>query len=185
METLLSRCRIDECEARCCYDGVYLTYDDEKRVASACDSDRDFFSFLPSTPIVWGDWQGVTYGRKTAVRPWSYKSDDFPSHFSQTRCVFALDDGLCSLQVFATQNNEDPWKHKPTACWLHPLRRKDSELVPPPVMQSDDPDAAPGYPGYMTFTPCGQHICDGDPWQETLSDEIEYNKRLTLPWPNG
>lgn len=166
-------CDLSKCEARCCYDGVYLTAEDEKRIAEAREISPTLFSFLPTNPVVKSSWQGHEPGRKTATKPWTYLAEDFPDHFTKTRCVFALDDGRCSLQVLAVTRSEHPWTYKPTACWLHPLKATQNKLIPPPVAQAEDPDAQEGYPGYVTYTPCGQ-LEETKPWRETFSAEVQF-----------
>ena len=37
-----------------------------------------------------------------------------------------------------------------------------------------DPYRQPGYPGYASFTACGRHRPDGEPWREALRAEIDY-----------
>jgi len=169
----LSRCDLNKCEARCCYDGVYLTPDDEIRIKSAIGLCADFFSFLPIFPIVESSWRDHGSGMKTSTRPWDYVSPDFPPHFSKTRCVFAISDGRCSLQIFAIQRGEHPWSYKPTACWMHPLRLGSGGLVPPSISQDNDPDSYDDYPGYVTYTPCAR-LSNDAPWREVFREEIEY-----------
>jgi len=170
---LLERCNISECEARCCYDGAYLVPDDEFRIREAIGRDTTFFAFLPLEPFVVDHWLDSEPGLKTDTRPWEYQNLDFPAHFEQTRCVFAFDDGHCSLQVFADRNNEHPWTYKPLACWMHPLRMGSEGLDITTINQGDTHD---GYPGYTSFTPCGRHRSDGRPWREVLAEEIEYHE---------
>jgi hypothetical protein len=103
----LRGCDYRACEARCCYDGVYLKDGEPERIQAVVASDPGFFAHLPEHYIVHGDWPGVS-GPKTAVRPHSFHSPDFPEHFNQTRCVFAFEDGACSLQAFAGQTRRGP-----------------------------------------------------------------------------
>jgi hypothetical protein len=107
------------------------------------------------------------------VRPHSFHSPDFPEHFNQTRCVFAFEDGACSLQAFAAKHGEDPWKYKPRSCWMHPLRLIDAKPTPPrSALERDRDFLGQRYPGYAAYTPCGQERSDGRPWTQTLQAEI-------------
>lgn len=174
----LRRCDLAACEAVCCHDGAWLTDDDEKRLRLAIRAAPEVFSGLPRVKVVTAG-AGVDRGRKTAVRPHVYRQR--PAHFTDTRCVFADPAGRCTLQLAAVQLGEHPWAYKPLACWLHPLRLTagaDGEpALLPPALPGADPDAAPGYPGYATFTPCGRHEPDAPPWTDTLADEIAYHAR--------
>lgn len=171
----LKICNLAECEATCCYDGAYLSPDDERRLAAAIAEDPEFFAFLPKPSVVIGRWRDAEAGRKTEVKPHQYRNPDFPRHFNATRCVFASDDGRCSLQAFAISRGLHPWTYKPSACWLHPLNVEAGELTPPPVLAADDPSRMDDeYPGFVSFTPCGRHCDDGAPWREVLADEIAY-----------
>jgi hypothetical protein len=169
-ELRLQRCDLARCEAVCCYDGVYLRPGEEAGLVTTVRAHPEFFRFLPAAFVLDGVWNGRP-GRKTAVRPHDYRRPDYPAHFARTRCVFAFDDGRCSLQVLAITRGEHPWAYKPRVCWLHPLFDGPAGLVPPPVDTADDPDRRPGYPGFTTFTDCGRHRPDGLPWLTALKEE--------------
>lgn len=171
-EPRLRACDPRACEARCCYDGVYLEDGEPERIRAAVASDPEFFAHLPESFIVQGEWAGEP-GIKTAVRPHTFDSPDFPEHFNQTRCAFAFADGACSLQAFAAKRGEDPWTYKPRACWMHPLRLVDGTPTPPRSALERDPQfLGQRYPGYTAYTPCGQQRSDGRPWNHTLQAEI-------------
>lgn len=175
-EVRLRVCRLEDCEARCCYDGVYLEFGEEDKLAQIVGSAPAFFASLPDAFVVDGNWGGgrVT-GRKTATRPHRYAASDFPAHFTQTRCVFCLDDHRCSLQVLAEKNGLHPWAYKPRSCWMFPLEVIDGEPIPPPAADEPDPmSLGEDYPGYAKFVPCGQDRADGVPWRDALAREIAY-----------
>jgi len=175
---LLKRCELTVCEGMCCYDGVYLSDDDEWRIREALASEPEAFRSLPPSYITEGSWRGIRAGRKTEVRAHNYKNPEFPRHFTRTRCVFALEDARCSLQVLAERQGKHKWTYKPKACWMHPLRERASGLVPPPERPEDDPDRIDdSYPGYTAYTECGRARIDGEPWTVALADEVEYWKR--------
>jgi hypothetical protein len=169
-ELRLRRCDIAHCEAACCYAGVFLRPGEEARLVETVRAHPEFFAFLPERFVVDGAWNARP-GRTTAVRPHLYRNPDYPAHFAQTRCVFGLEDGRCSLQVLALARGEHPWARKPRACWLHPLHEGPAGLVPPPVDPADDPDRHPDYPGFVAFTECGRHRPDGHPWRDVLKEE--------------
>jgi hypothetical protein len=171
-ELRLRACDPRACEARCCYDGVYLRDGEPARIRAAVASDPEFFAHLPESFIVHGEWAGAS-GAKTAVRPHTFHSPDFPEHFNQTRCVFAFADGACSLQAFAVKQGEEPWAYKPTGCWKHPLRTVKGAPTPPrSALERDALFLGQRYPGYTAYTPCGQQRSDGRLWNDTLQAEI-------------
>jgi hypothetical protein len=169
-------CDPSECEARCCYDGVYLEDGEEAKINEIVASALGFFRKLPADFIMNGSWgDGRITGRKTAVRPYDFKAADFPAHFSRTRCVFCSEDHKCLLQVLAVQRGLHKWTYKPKACWMFPMELDDGKPAPPPSVSESDPQCLDEeYPGFVKFVPCGRDRPDGDPWEQTLADEIEY-----------
>lgn len=180
-ELRLRRCDLAACEAVCCHDGVYLGWGEEERIQALIKEDPAFFAFLPPEAVVDGQWEGRVEGRKTATRPFAYRTPP-PAHFSATRCVFTLEDGRCSLQVLAVQRGLHPWSYKPQACWLHPLRPDEAgRLAPPPVDPAADPDRiGEHYPGFICYTPCGQHDPAGQPWRRVLAEELRYYQKTEV-----
>lgn len=170
----LRPCDLAVCEGVCCYDGVYLEAGEEETIAAEVAADPAFFAFLPRPFVVDGAWRGRAGGRKTAVVPHRWRAR--PAHFDDTRCVFALADGRCSLQVQAERTGRHKWAIKPTACWMHPLRTDgQGRPVGPPRHPLLDPDRVePDYPGFVTSTPCGKHRDDGLPWRTALAEEIAW-----------
>ena len=170
MTTRLRACDLAVCEGMCCHDGVYLTPEEERRLRRLVFQRRRELPHLPDRCFE---------GGKTAVAPYVYRAR--PAHFTDTRCVFALADARCSLQVLAVADGQHPWAYKPRACWMHPLREGAHEgatrLLPPPEDPASDWDRAEGYPGYVTFTECGRHRPDGEPWDVVLAEEIVYWRR--------
>jgi Fe-S-cluster containining protein len=177
----LKPCGFPACEAFCCYDGVYLKEGEEDRIKQAVSDHPEYFKYLPEEYIVDGNWYERVTGRKTAVRPFSYKSPDYPKHFESTRCVFAYEDGRCSLQTAAKRLKLEPWLFKPMACWLFPLRFLDGRIILPPHGEEKDHDYIDeDYPGFITFLPCGRHSEDGLPWFQALEKEILYLLNMSL-----
>ena len=166
----LQRCDLSHCEGLCCYYGVYLEPGEDRRVRAVVKGNPEFFRFLPKVYLLTG--QGPGKGVKTATRPYHYRQK--PAHFTETRCVFAMEDARCSLQVLAVGEGRHPWTHKPRACWLHPLRVNAVGAIPPPPGPAEDPDRSRDYPGYTAFTPCGMDREEGEPWEEILAEELDF-----------
>ena len=167
-------CDYRACEARCCYDGVYLQGDDQQRIQEARALEPAAFQHLPATPLVMGSWEGSS-GLKTATRPHTYQSPDFPPHFTQTRCVFrAGGRRVLPARAGRTAEREGGWRYKPRGCWAHPLRSgrlTATRFSRPPPGQADPDSLGARYPGYLSYTPCGQAREDGEP------DALEKERR--------
>ncbi len=140
------------CEAWCCYDGVYLTEEDEKKIKTVVENNKDFFSFIPNNYIVDGNWENLFNGRKTNVKPKNYKNNGYPKHFNQTTCVFSVNN-KCMLQEFAIEKGEEEWKYKPFTCCTFPLQKRDGKFFAPSEVE-DNCNIGEKYPGYVSFLPC-------------------------------
>ncbi|MGQ8363979.1 DUF3109 family protein [Glaciecola sp. 1036] len=171
-------CNYRHCEARCCYDGVYVTDAEVKSITAYVEKFPQYFEHLPQEFIVKGDWEGFS-GDKTAVREHQYKSPDFPSHFNQTRCVFALTDGACSLHKLALDEDLMVSDVKPKSCSLFPIRKKGNKAKKPLSLgERDETALGIQYPGFASYVPCSQNRKDGRHWQLTLQDEIIFLAKL-------
>ena len=174
----LERCTLSQCEAMCCYDGVYFMNEEEE--AAIRYVVKEFPGHFPSVPeefVQNGYWQGQFFGRKTLTVPHTYQNPDYPKHFAQTRCVFAEADGTCSLETLARSKSIHPWTFKPSTCWIHPADDTGDGLEAPPLGPDDDPfNCGPGYPGYASFTSCGKNCGPdrGDHWAVALESERHY-----------
>lgn len=186
-KTKLKRCDIESCKGMCCYDGVYLLDGEKEYITAVVERFKDFFSFLPSDYIIDGNWKDIVTGRKTAIRVYTNVSKEFPEHFNKTLCVFADNEGKCSLQKLAFTLNIHKWTFKPVGCWMHPLRIYNGKIIPPPKEQKDDPDYFDeSYPGYLTYTSCGKYRSDGEMYDKVLNEEIEFIQKIPMIpyWPN-
>ena len=173
-QPLLARCNPEQCEGRCCYDGVYLRPTEEQFLRELVARVPGLRDVLPEEFIVDGYWAGALLGRKTATRPHDYRSGDYPAHFSRTRCVFADAKGYCELEKLARANGMHPWSFKPATCWMFPLQEEDGKPAAPVSGPEDDPYHTEEYPGYATCVPCGRNDETGRPWHEALREEIQY-----------
>lgn len=151
----------------CCHDGAWLESAEVPRLRTLVFRRRAELPTVPDRFLVPADG-GAT---KTAVRPHTY-ARPLPAHFPATRCVFALEDARCALQVLAMTDGVDPWAYKPRACWMHPLRESATGPLPPPRDPAADWDRTDDYPGYVVYTECGRHREDGAPWDEALAAEL-------------
>jgi len=174
----LKTCDIGACEAMCCHDGVYLDAGEEARLRRLVEGSSELRQHLPTEYVVEGWWNGRYFGRKTATRPFTYRSTGYPAHFPRTRCVFADDLGLCALQKLAVRRGHHPWHYKPFTCWMFPLSEENGAAVPPSADPRDDPYRVPGYAGYVSVVPCGRHDPAGRPWRETLAQELAHFERV-------
>lgn len=163
------------CEAKCCYDGAYLEKTESEIIEQFVTEHQDRFDGLQQNYIVQGTWQGLEHLKKTATKDFEYKGE-FPAHFNNTRCVFCNDEGMCMLQVVATDIQMHPWAIKPRACWSFPIHGiKNGKIIPPPKLDEPDPNnIGPEYPGYVTCLPCGKAQLQGESWRDIYKNEVEY-----------
>ena len=167
-------CNPNECEARCCYDGVYLHKNEVKSLRAVVKDNAEFFSFLPKVYFQKTHYPFHEAYRKVKAKLFKYKDPDFPLHFTKTRCVFCVDN-LCSLQTLAVQKGLHKWTFKPVACWLYPILIRNAKLTMPPM----DGDPINSF-GMRQHTPCGKHKASEGPWEKQLKAEIAYyNKNKT------
>ncbi|OCA87806.1 hypothetical protein A8F94_08155 [Bacillus sp. FJAT-27225] len=172
INTKIKKCS-GNCGATCCYDGVYLNKGEEENIKKFILEFPTYFNHLPKEYIIDGNWNNLVSGRKTNTRPHHYTVPGYPKHFENTRCVFAYDNGLCSLQIAAVENDLHPWKYKPKACWVFPLNIINGQIVGPPEKDQVDPDYFDeNYPGYTKFVQCGKDDNCGIPWYTAYKQEI-------------
>lgn len=164
------------CQSKCCYDGVYITGEEEKNIKEFVENHKEYFKDIPTPYIVDGDWPGMTKTRKTEKVEKIDYNDTYPKHFTKTKCIFELENGECKLQRIATDEQMHPWSIKPKACWLFPIRGvAGDEILPPPTNKDKDPDYIDEkYPGYVTFMPCVKAKQNGIIWYDKYHNEVEY-----------
>ena len=169
------------CQAKCCYDGVYLLAEEEEQIRQLIERFPEYFEEIVRPYVVAGDWEGMRSLRKTEKVPFDGYDELFPAHFTKTRCCFAMESGECLLQRVATDHQLHPWKAKPRACWSFPIRGvAGDEILPPPTTDERDPDYVDeNYPGYTSFLPCAKPDSEnGIPWYEKYANEVEYYRYL-------
>ncbi len=176
-EQSLRPCKLSECRAACCHDGVMLSDEEAGRMKQLIGEHKDHFSACGIDPaaalLVFDEPKGAW---RTAVRESmpEERAADFPDHFPRTRCVFLDDAHRCGWQRLSMHLEKPPWFHKPTGCWMHPLtvkRREGRPLIKLPSA-GDDPHQRQGYPGFASCTPCGAACDSGQPALEVLSAEL-------------
>ncbi|WP_396255722.1 hypothetical protein [Haloferula sp. A504] len=167
----LKVCDLSKCRATCCHDGVFLDAEQESGIAGVAGR-------LAKYGFHRSDWRERRGGRiKTATVGASEVelAEDFPAHFPITRCVFLDSQHRCLLQRLAVDEGRHPWWWKPVSCWMHPLllRQRDGRPFLTLATPQGDPAAAPGYPGFGSFTPCGMPCDEGEAAWKTLRGELE------------
>lgn len=176
----LKKCDMLKCKGFCCYDGVYISAEEEKRLREIINNHKDYFNLSADSYFEDGNWHNKVKGRKTATREFIYP-DNFPKHFNQTKCIFSDDEGLCAFQKLAIKEGKHPWIYKPLACCLFPLVEKNGQAVPPPNKnQPDDYYVDENYKGFINCLYCGQDCDDGQNWQDVLKDELNWFEKHHL-----
>ncbi len=154
-ESTYSQSECFGCDARCCHDGVYLKDGEEERILDFVARHSEDFADLKPPLIVDGDWPGQEDERKTEKIPRDDYGDDYPAHFTKTKCIFLDDQKRCRLEYVSEIHNEDPNDVKPISCRMFPMRLENGKYVVPSGKREDDPDnIGDEYPGFISFMPC-------------------------------
>ena len=165
------------CDNRCCYDGVYVTYAEEEKIKRHIQKFSEDFKHVPSDFLENGDWEFLFGGKRTKRVFHEYLRDDYPAHFEKTICIFALEDGSCSLQRSAIKHHMHPWSVKPELCWEFPLIGLFNEdaLNKPHYFGEKDPHYFDeSQPGYLSFLPCSKVTEEGISWKKMYKNELQY-----------
>jgi hypothetical protein len=154
-----------------------VTYAEEAKIRDHIKKHPDEFRHVPSDFLEKGEWEFLFGGNRTKRVPHVYTREDFPKHFQQTICVFALPNGLCSLQQSAVNHGMHPWSLKPELCWKFPLVGLFNEDAINHPHYFDEPD--PHYfseaePGYLSFLPCAKTDESGLSWKQLYQNELQY-----------
>lgn len=175
--TPLRVCSLSSCQGMCCYDGVVLAEDEAHYIGAVVKAHPEVFDPLGISPET--AFEPISEGagsiKKTATKPFSYAPEsNTPEHFARTACVFRLPDARCSLQSLAIEQGEHPWAYKPPNCWLHPitLHRGNESVIWLPT-KSCDPLQKPGYPGFASYSRCGECTPGGEPAYKVLGQELQ------------
>ena len=181
----VARCEISTCRGMCCYDGVYVSQESAGVIERVAMEHGEFFVGLdlrlPDRVIVDGDWPWKRGGLKTAVthRAFSATVKGFPSHFTDTACVFLTGDGRCALQLLSIHLGRHPWYYKPVKCWMHPVTLEgESQAALLLHDERTDPYRFPGYDGFVSQIFCGRTCTGGAPASVVLTDELTFLSRI-------
>lgn len=177
----LQHCSLSACHGMCCYDGVYVSQESASIISDLVKEESDFFRkiglSLPEEVIVEGEWEG-SKGLKTEVKQHQFSDElnDYPSHFSNTTCVFQIEDGRCGLQMLSEFKGLHPWYYKPFPCWLHPISVSSENKNPNITLynRETDPNNLPNFDGYASQTHCGRVIECESPALRVLREELDY-----------
>lgn len=165
------------CDNRCCYDGVYVTYAEEEKIKRHLEKYPEDFKNVPLDFLEAGEWEFLFGGKRTKRVFHEYLRSDYPSHFEKTICIFALEDGSCSLQRSAIKHHMHPWSVKPELCWEFPLIGLFNEdaLNKPHYFGEKDPHYFDeSQPGYLSFLPCSKVTDEGISWKLMYKNELQY-----------
>ncbi len=165
------------CDNRCCYDGVYATYAEEIKINEHINKYPDEFTHVPKEFLEDGEWEFLFGGKRTKRVPHHYSRSDYPAHFEKTICIFALEDGACSLQKSAIKHDLHPWHLKPELCWKFPLIGlfNDNAYEHPHYFGEKDPHYFDeSQPGYLSFLPCSKVTDEGISWKKMYKNELQY-----------
>jgi hypothetical protein len=184
-QRLVARCEISACQGMCCHDGVYVSPGSAAVIERVATEHAEFFSGLglelPDRVIVEGDWPWKRGGLKTAVEPRAFSRTvkGFPTHFTDSACVFLTGDGLCSLQLLSVHLGRHPWYYKPVKCWMHPITLEgETRAVLLLHDERTDPYRFPGYNGFVSQIFCGRTCAGGTPASAVLTDELTFLSRI-------
>ena len=140
------------CDARCCYDGVYLENGEEDKILQFIADNKQYFDNISVSYIVDGDWIGLEDRRKTNKIYCDDYKPDYPKHFTKTKCVFRNNDRTCQLEKVANIIGAKVSDIKPISCRKFPLQKVANEYKIP--SGEDKYNLGDEYPGYISFMPC-------------------------------
>ncbi len=173
------------CKAACCSKGVRVDKPEAERLAAFVREHPAFFGHVadPGRAFVPLDALGspqlcqteiVTphgIGREGLYRAATSGQALTPADQAGSMCVFAHPDGRCAFQVASLALGAHKWAHKPTPCWLFPLKFTRSEKG---GRTSYDLDWIGSVQDKLAHYPCSRPDPDGLPATETLKEEIDY-----------
>jgi Fe-S-cluster containining protein len=123
LETMpITRCRIADCKASCCTDGVWVAIEQANRILEHADM---IAPFMPPERRNRETWFAEAYNDPSAFPPGEYIGTttvaDSTHPIGQT-CVFLRpEDRYCAIQAASLVNGLRAWELKPFYCCLFPL----------------------------------------------------------------
>jgi hypothetical protein len=168
-ETPLLPCDLTRCRASCCHDGVVLSREEGDLIENLLQAFPD--SFPPDARL---EASGSSNGSlKTATRPARDHdcAEDYPDHFTRTRCVFLDHNHRCTLQLHSSERGHHQWFFKPISCWMHPvlLQRSAPDHRPVLTLRTTADDER----RFASCTHCGRADPSGMPAKDALGPELE------------
>jgi len=121
-ERAITRCRIQQCRAACCADGVWLDYDHSRRILQHAALIQPFMPEERRDTSTWfdelhDDDPAFPSGRYTGTT-----TVEDATHPSGTTCRFLRpEDRYCAIQVASVAHGMDAWDLKPYYCRLFPI----------------------------------------------------------------
>jgi hypothetical protein len=118
----IRRCRIEECQAKCCGFGVYISTKQVEDIRAHTELIKPHLPPERRDPAGWFDDQLETdEDHPDGGQIMGTNLVDDPTHPDGNCCVFLRPDRKCALQVAGMAAGEHPWRFKPFYCALHPL----------------------------------------------------------------
>jgi hypothetical protein len=163
----------------CCYDGTFVEEDELVVLDRLFDTRTDEFSELGiSIPLVrFEESRWPNPGTQTVLVDHTFPARlEMPPHFETGRSCFLLtNDGRCSLELLAENENLHRWHYKPIACWLYPiLHWVNGHPAFRLFSEEDDPYVHEGYEGFVNSTRCSATDPEGPRATDSLADELDY-----------
>ena len=132
----ITRCQIARCKGGCCADGVWLDYDQSKKILANASLIQPFMPEERRNPDTWfaelhDDDPAFPSGQYTGTT-----TVEDPSHPSGTTCVFLRpEDRYCAIQASSFARGRPSWELKPFYCCLFPVvdEHVDAEDKPLPI----------------------------------------------------
>lgn len=126
----IGRCRLEECQSRCCAGGVYIHTRQVDDILAHKDLIIPHLAPERQDPAKWFD--GVIepdddYPEAGPCMGTSVVDD--PTHPAGATCIFLTFNRHCALQTASIAAGEHPWRYKPFYCALHPLGLEQGELM--------------------------------------------------------
>src|ERR1700694_41117 len=126
----IGRCRLEECQSRCCSGGVYIHTTQVDDILAHQDL---IIPHLPpdrQDPSRWFDGliePDQDYPEAGPCMGTTVVDD--PTHPAGATCIFLTADRRCALQTAGIAAGEHPWRFKPFYCALHPLGIEKGRLL--------------------------------------------------------
>ncbi len=174
----LQRCKLGECRAACCLNGVWI---DLREVE---DLQANAALILPHLPLEAQD-PGEWFDERREPDEYALSGTaahsrlvEAPNHYGGRACIFLRPDYKCGLQVAAEAAGLDPWRFKPFYCILHPLDMDEQGRITLDTTESMMNEAGSCLrpsreltPLLITFEPELRHMLGDKAYEEILGSQ--------------